>query len=247
LALATGVVVGLVFGLAQFARLREDSDPSYDEDDRNRDIDTATTAAAIAMAIIALAAIIYALAASGLSDEELAKAKEQMLGGIGRFWTRTGSHGVTIDDMVYDVTARGVEREEDAVPFTITKPLFPGQRAVNLSMIVPFLPNLCPWEPGEEDHVAYGCAHELGHTVLARDVDEDFSIRHKGTTGGALDQNPLPTAPFCPHSGEIDLMLYYQHGSYPGDYYERMVAAEEDVLRLFRIARIEWRLWEDAS
>jgi hypothetical protein len=106
------------------------------------------------------------------------------------------------------------------------------------------MPILMPWEwladgsPWRERLFKETAAHEFGHSVLRDERDHDWSITHKGSTGGALDQNPKPTQPSYPTSGEIDLMKYWNKPDVD-DEFERSIVAEDEARGLVSIAQVE--------
>lgn len=81
-------------------------------------------------------------------------------------------------------------------------------------------------------------AHEFGHSVLELFGGKKFSWKHKGTTT-FLTQNPLDKAPTYRLIGEIDLMYYFSNGR-PNTFYNRVIAAEEDVKRLMALYSVEF-------
>jgi hypothetical protein len=87
-------------------------------------------------------------------------------------------------------------------------------------------------------------AHEFGHKILAAVGGKTLSWGHKGTVNHSLFtiwdfQDPSPAATEYPTAGEIDLMKYYTGPPPPpADFYSRVIAAEEDVLRLISLSAV---------
>lgn len=238
--------------------------------------------ALIVTLILEAIALIVALALlfnCRLSKAEMENAKRLTRKGMEKHWSRRTKGAspsvVKIGGEEWTVEATAKNDEDRGMRLAVMKPLFSGQRGVNLAMVISILPVIVPYPDGmplddagdaatpanesDEDRMKRWkarfaaerfcgtMAHEIGHSVLERDRGTDFSITHKGTTGGALDQSALPTAPEKPKEGEIDLMKYYKKAPDPTyDQFSaeqrRTVATEEDVLRIFRIARIQWRV-----
>jgi hypothetical protein len=84
-------------------------------------------------------------------------------------------------------------------------------------------------------------AHEFGHRILgAYGDDRTYSWAHKSTSG-KIDQQSNPGTSH-PASGEIDLMKYSE-AALPytfEDYWDRSIAAEEDVKSLLWLARVKF-------
>lgn len=81
-------------------------------------------------------------------------------------------------------------------------------------------------------------AHEFGHSVLESFGGRKFSWRHKGTS--SFTQRRLPLSPRYPTFGPIDLMFYHQRTGRPPNYYNRVIAVEDDVRRLIALYSIEF-------
>jgi hypothetical protein len=77
-------------------------------------------------------------------------------------------------------------------------------------------------------------AHEIGHEILQASVNTLFSYTHKDSST-LLTQKPK--GKIFPDTGEIDLMLYYENDFRYGDY-ERIIASDEDVLRLIGLIKV---------
>ncbi len=91
-----------------------------------------------------------------------------------------------------------------------------------------------------DEEFKYVAAHEIGHEILLAYGGHLYSKTHK-KSATLLTQRPLGNRLY-PQQGEIDLMLYYaadgQH-PFPRGYYERSVAAEEDVRSLLWLNKVE--------
>ena len=210
-----------------------------------RDRNNLTTDAAIIMLAAELIVLIVAVVGLQLSTEDYEKAQGILLEGIGIHWSRLADFAVTVGGTQFVVAAKGTSNDDKGATYALASTMF-GSRGVNLGMIIPVFPTIIPCDLHgagfSESHMRYTGAHEIGHLVLADDRDRDYSIRHKGTTGNMFDQSVLDTADKYPDSpAEIDLMKYYRESTTAGERYGRWMAAEEDIIRLFRVATIEWR------
>lgn len=80
-------------------------------------------------------------------------------------------------------------------------------------------------------------AHEIGHDILSAYGGKGYSYKHKGSS--SLFQNPTPGSKY-PHSGEIDLMKYFDERN-PPDFYSRVKASETDVKSLLWLSRVKFK------
>jgi small nuclear ribonucleoprotein (snRNP)-like protein len=80
----------------------------------------------------------------------------------------------------------------------------------------------------------YAVAHEIGHEILQASVNTLFSYTHKDSST-LLTQKPKKEV--FPATGKIDLMLYYKN-DFEYDDYERIIAFDEDVLRLIGLIKV---------
>ena len=97
--------------------------------------------------------------------------------------------------------------------------------------------------PMENKEFSFTSAHELGHSILKAISEEaggstDYSYKHKESSDYS-DRLPVTEGgELYPVSGEIDLMKYYNNDPHRYDY-DRIVAAENDVLGLIWLTKIE--------
>ena len=75
-------------------------------------------------------------------------------------------------------------------------------------------------------------AHELGHEILLANGGQHYSKTHKGSSNILQAVNGTYTAT----GSEYDLMKYAKKN--PDDYYDKVVASEEDVLGLLAISQL---------
>ena len=75
-------------------------------------------------------------------------------------------------------------------------------------------------------------AHEIGHDLLLANGGHMYSKTHKGSSH--VWQSPNGTYTFT--GSEYDLMKYSQEDFFPPDYYDKVVASEEDVRGLLAIS-----------
>lgn len=80
-------------------------------------------------------------------------------------------------------------------------------------------------------------AHEAGHDILVAGGSQKKSKLHNDTS--TISQNPISGVNY-PATGEIDLMMYGENSRFDfSDFYERVVAKEEDVRSLIWIGGLE--------
>ena len=89
----------------------------------------------------------------------------------------------------------------------------------------------------------YTSAHELGHTILksyseAAGGSEDYSYKHKGSSGYSETLPVSEGGSNYPNTGEIDLMKYFNNSPRYFDF-DRISASTEDVLGLIWLTKIE--------
>lgn len=88
-------------------------------------------------------------------------------------------------------------------------------------------------------------AHEIGHTILKAYGGTMYSYGHKGSVN-SVAQMKYPWAEEYPLTGEIDIMPYHSDNKYgnkfkQSNFYQRRVAAENDVLGLVWLTKIKIR------
>lgn len=196
-----------------------------------------------------------------LDDEKFARHKSLILMGTAKYWTRTGMRAVSIEGEPWDVKTIAFERTKDATPTFLCRTLpealksigigdgskLPegfGSRSMNWAFMEGF-PIIGIWEDSDgkdaDAHRARTGAHEVGHTVLRERGGLLLSLTHKGTSTIGQVALPAPDGPLyvTGETTEIDIMKYKQLGSsWPDDWQERMVAAEEDVLGLIGLGTV---------
>jgi hypothetical protein len=184
------------------------------------------------------------------------RMKDLIRDGIGLYWSRPRVRVA----WSYEVITKAIERDSDAIKFILTKPtplknipMLPdrvrdffaeqqsGERCFNPGVLAgsDALPIIFYYDgPLDPDWIKETGAHEFGHSILLRGFDKQTSITHKGTStesqvtiDGAYRYPPAPN--------EIDLMKYSRDPK-PADFYARVKAAEEDVLALLSLARIQF-------
>jgi hypothetical protein len=165
---------------------------------------------------------------------------------------------LTMDDDIYSLKTTAETRDDDSVTFSIMNQVIHDQRPCNLGAVVTGMPILMPiqWlddgSPFYQQLFRETSAHEFGHSVLRDERDHDWSITHKGSTGGALDQNVKASQPVYPSSGEIDLMQYWNDPTVPFTsraeweaYYSeertREIVCEDDARGLVSVAQVEFK------
>jgi len=79
----------------------------------------------------------------------------------------------------------------------------------------------------------YAVAHEIGHEILQVSINTEYSYTHKRSSTLTQKHKRIK---FC-NTGEIDLMQYYENNFTYNDY-ERIIAAEDDVLNLIGLIKI---------
>lgn len=87
-------------------------------------------------------------------------------------------------------------------------------------------------------------AHEIGHEILSAFASPTYSYTHKGSST-LLTQAPLLVADggaTYTAAGEIDLMKYFDTKATPRptNFHTRVIAAEEDVLGLIWLSRVDF-------
>jgi hypothetical protein len=156
--------------------------------------------------------------------------------GIARFWSRT----VRRDGREWqvDVTA---EPRDDGLPVhlhhTRLKRYLRSHNSGILAAHVYYNAGFFDDPRAADANFRLTVAHELGHSVLEAAGGRALSWTHKGSSTWL--QRPRSDAPFYPQEGPIDLMRYWRADAehpVPRDRYARTLAAEEDVLRLLRLA-----------
>ncbi|MEU8526412.1 helix-hairpin-helix domain-containing protein [Streptomyces sp. NPDC048629] len=170
-----------------------------------------------------------------------------VLSGIGKYWSRS----VVIGGDTYTVTTTAHQRGYAAEPMDLYVESGTSFRRSHNSGIIDasifynmgFYGGMNAKADQEFEKTA---AHEFGHSVLDAWGGKGLSWGHKGS----VNANPFkfwnfqdysPSATAHPATGEIDLMLYYTDAK-PADYYSRVKAAEEDVLRLIGITGVTLRM-----
>ena len=77
-------------------------------------------------------------------------------------------------------------------------------------------------------------AHEIGHDLLLANGGHMYSKTHKGSSH--IWQSANGTYTFT--GSEYDLMKYSKEPFFPPDYYDKVVASEEDVRGLLAISKL---------
>ncbi|KAL4436347.1 hypothetical protein ABPG77_009909 [Micractinium sp. CCAP 211/92] len=189
------------------------------------------------------------------------KLKQLFKKGIAENWSRTGSRAVTLSNgLKYDVITQVVEDPDGQnveLEWVESKDY---ERSWNGGSIAIF--SFDPiiyynkgffkenwndargWEYWADYNFLETAAHEFGHSILRASPPANppscvltdsqcWSFTHKGTS--TIWQNPLPSTPNYPATGDADLMFYW-NGKRPNDFYNRTFAAEDDVRRMVGIA-----------
>ncbi|MDR2924358.1 MAG: hypothetical protein LBU76_00090 [Azoarcus sp.] len=81
-------------------------------------------------------------------------------------------------------------------------------------------------------------AHEFGHRILGAYGNRDYSWGHKGTSDKYIQKTKKGIQ--HPAIGEIDLMKYGILSASNRDYWNRSVAAEEDVKGVLWLTRVKF-------
>lgn len=179
--------------------------------------------------------------------------KKIALEGVVKYWgrnsTRTVGTSININGGDYQVIINAVENNTASMPAInltyITNEKAGRSRNWELSRIT-FYNTGYLYDPDEgwyfynknQSDISFGetFAHEAGHEILQSGGGFDYSKTHKGTstliTQKALKGTQLPV------SGEIDLMKYAEKMQ-ASNFYERVVASEEDVKSLIWIGGIK--------
>ena len=181
--------------------------------------------------------------AGGLESSEFERLKGLVLSGISKYWSR--NRGIEIGGTAYFCTVSGVQRTEDSEDLDIyVEKSSDYARSHNSGIIdgsLKYNKGFFGTKLGADLDFEETSAHEFGHAILEAYGGKALSWGHKGT----VYANPVKfwefqdakeTAPTYPATGEIDLMKYYRGGK-PSDFYQRVTAAEEDVLRLVWLAQ----------
>ncbi|MDJ0460398.1 helix-hairpin-helix domain-containing protein [Streptomyces sp. H27-C3] len=175
------------------------------------------------------------------------KLRGLVLSGIGKYWSRS----VTLGSDTYVVTTTAHQRNYASEDLDLYIENGSGFRRSHNSGLVDasifynkgFHGGMTAKADQEFEKTA---AHEFGHSVLEAWGGKALSWGHKGT----VNANPLKFWNFqdfsssaTPHptTGEIDLMKYYTDAG-PADFHSRVVAANEDVLRLIGVTGVTLRM-----
>lgn len=96
------------------------------------------------------------------------------------------------------------------------------------------------WDKSLADNMfKHTFAHEMGHEILLAYGGQMYSKKHKGSS--SILQSPVEGTKY-PRTGEIDLMKYADENERRYDlklFYERSVAAAEDVASLIHISGLD--------
>jgi hypothetical protein len=180
--------------------------------------------------------------------------------GVQRYWSRrrgqplagggTANRSVAIGGHATSVTTEADLRDSDAIEvdlFWVEPSRY--MRSMNSTLAVASIYYNAGWLPNgnraDRDFEAIA-GHEIGHSILREADSFMHSVTHKGST--RLTQSVVASQPGHPLApAEIDLMQYYDRsknvkGNRPADYYDRLVAAEEDVAALLAIPRLRFGL-----
>lgn len=179
---------------------------------------------------------------SGLSASQFAHLRALTLNGISRLWSRT----IQLGGQPYVVTTTTIPRVDDSEDLDLYVENGPGYvRSHNSGIIdasIFYNAGFFSTAAAADDDFEITAAHEFGHSVLWAHGGKELSWGHKGSVNHSLlaiwdFQDPSPSATTHPTTGEIDLMQYYTDHE-PPDYGARVIAAEEDVVRLLQLAAV---------
>ena len=178
-----------------------------------------------------------------LRATEFQRLRSLVLSGIGKYWSRS----VTAAGDVYAVTTTAHQRSAASVDLDLYVETDADYRRSHNSEIIDGSIFYNQGHYGGANANAdrdfeETAAHEFGHSILWAVGGKNLSWGHKGTVNDSLlkfwkFQDPSPSATKYPTAGEIDLMKYYTD-SQPGDFYSRVIAASEDVLRLIGLSSV---------
>jgi len=97
------------------------------------------------------------------------------------------------------------------------------------------MPVIYPYNPDRSDLDAMDtAAHEFGHSVLRATMGSEFSMRHKGTSTDWQNAAGRRFRYAGQRGGRSDEVLQAYHRGYQA----RVVAAQEDVLRLVSLGAV---------
>jgi len=181
---------------------------------------------------------------TGGARQHAAALRDLFAEGMRKHWSRSKPTGPTIGGHLYSVEVHpsAVDQTEDnTLDFDIHRTnakdyvrshnfgIIDGQVYYNAGAF---------GTAGEADaRFQYTAAHEFGHTVLLNAGGKHFSWTHKGTT--TITQRAHDETPKYPASPkEIDMMNYYSDNE-PSDFYTRVHASNDDILRLASIGRVK--------
>ena len=173
--------------------------------------------------------------------------------GINKYWSRNhSSHtlikpNVTISGKVYEVFAQAVITDQNALP--TTKITFNTNNKWKRSNSIPGFRNVIynvgyiEYDFGwDYDTKAYAdsdfeatFAHEVGHSIVWKIRDWHESLTHEGSSTERQKTNNTYN---YPASGELDLIKYSGVDN-PPDFFDRVVANEEDVRGLLWVSRLK--------
>ncbi|MCF2531010.1 helix-hairpin-helix domain-containing protein [Yinghuangia soli] len=175
------------------------------------------------------------------------KLRGLVISGIGKYWSRQ----VTYAGSTYTVQVTANQRNYAAEDLDLYIETGSGYRRSHNSGIIDasifynkgFFGGM---NANADRDYEITAAHEFGHAILEAWGGKALSWGHKGTVNANPFkfwnfQDPSPSATAYPATGEIDLMKYYT-GSEPADYATRVIAAEDDVLRLIGVTSVTLRM-----
>lgn len=164
--------------------------------------------------------------------------------GMTAYWARPTSQGPVLDGDAYSVKIRPdplAQSADNTLDFDIHRTNSPKYvRSHNFGIIdgqIHYNAGFFATTADADARFKYTSAHEFGHTVLHEAGGKHFSWTHKGST--TLFQNTHDSTPkYPPAPTEIDMMNYFADGE-PADFYSRVHASNDDILRLVSLGSIK--------
>ncbi len=164
--------------------------------------------------------------------------------GMRKYWSRPTTTGPTMSGDAYEVRIHPrplSQTDENTLDFDVHRTNAKDYvRSHNFGIIdgqVYYNAGAFTTAAEADSRFRYTAAHEFGHTVLQEAGGTAFSWTHKGTTT-KTQQSHAKTPLYPPSPAEIDMMNYYAD-SEPTDFYKRVHASNDDILRLLSLGRVQ--------